>query len=109
VDARSDLYSAGCLLYDLLTSRPPFRGESPVAIAYQHVREAPGPPSQLDPQIPRWADAVVLKAMARAPADRYQSAEEMRADTRHAMPGAPSPPPPAEILPPGQRLGPRSW
>jgi eukaryotic-like serine/threonine-protein kinase len=106
VDARSDLYSAGCLLYELLTSRPPFRGDSPVTIAYQHVCEAPVPPSQLDPQIPRWADAIVLKAMAKAPADRYQSAEEMRADIRRAMPGAPASPPPAEILPPTQRLGP---
>jgi len=53
------LYSAGCLLYELLTSRPPFRGDSLVAIAYQHVRETTVPPSQLDPKIPRWADAVV--------------------------------------------------
>jgi tRNA A-37 threonylcarbamoyl transferase component Bud32/DNA-binding CsgD family transcriptional regulator len=106
VDARSDLYSAGCLLYELLTGRPPFRADSPVAIAYQHVREAPLPPSQLDPQIPRWADAVVLKAMAKAPAHRYQSAEEMRADIRHAMSGARASPPPAKILPSTQQLGP---
>src|SRR5215831_4994044 len=52
VDARSDLYSTGCLLYELLTGRPPFLGDSPVAIAYQHVRENPVPPSQLDPDIP---------------------------------------------------------
>ena len=52
VDARSDLYSTGCVLYELLTGRPPFTGDSPVAIAYQHVREEPIPPSQLDPEIP---------------------------------------------------------
>jgi serine/threonine-protein kinase len=89
VDARSDLYSAGCLLYELLTGRPPFTGDSPVAIAYQHVRENPVPPSRVDPDIPRWADAIVLKAMAKAPADRYQSAAEMRADLQRAAQGMP--------------------
>ncbi|HEY1625911.1 MAG TPA: Stk1 family PASTA domain-containing Ser/Thr kinase [Streptosporangiaceae bacterium] len=89
VDARSDLYSAGCLLYELLTGRPPFTGDSPVAIAYQHVRENPVPPSRVDPDIPRWADAIVLKAMAKSPADRYQSAAEMRADLQRAAQGMP--------------------
>jgi eukaryotic-like serine/threonine-protein kinase len=89
VDARSDLYSAGCLLYELLTGRPPFTGDSPVAIAYQHVRENPIPPSRIDPDIPRWADAIVLKAMAKNPADRYQSAAEMRADIQRAAQGMP--------------------
>jgi eukaryotic-like serine/threonine-protein kinase len=89
VDARSDLYSAGCLLYELLTGRPPFTGDSPVAIAYQHVRENPIPPSRVDPDIPRWADAIVLKAMAKSPADRYQSAAEMRADLQRAAQGMP--------------------
>jgi eukaryotic-like serine/threonine-protein kinase len=79
VDARSDLYSTGCLLYELLTGRPPFTGDSPVAIAYQHVRENPVPPSRVDPEIPAWADSIVLKAMAKDPGDRYQSAAEMRA------------------------------
>jgi beta-lactam-binding protein with PASTA domain/tRNA A-37 threonylcarbamoyl transferase component Bud32 len=89
VDARSDLYSAGCLLYELLTGRPPFTGDSPVAIAYQHVRENPIPPSRIDPDIPLWADAIVLKAMAKSPADRYQSAAEMRADLQRAASGMP--------------------
>jgi serine/threonine-protein kinase len=89
VDARSDLYSAGCLLYELLTGRPPFTGDSPVAIAYQHVRENPIPPSRIDPDIPLWADAIVLKAMAKAPGDRYQSAAEMRADLQRAASGMP--------------------
>src|SRR5450759_3168499 len=87
VDARSDLYSVGCLLYELLTGRPPFSGDSPVAIVYQHVRENPVPPSQLDREIPRWADAIVLKAMAKSPAGRYQDAAEMRADIERALSG----------------------
>src|SRR5215468_8408640 len=89
VDARSDLYSTGCLLYELLTGRPPFLGDSPVAIAYQHVRENPIPPSRLDPDIPPWADAIVLKAMAKAPGDRYQSAADMRTDIQRALSGVP--------------------
>jgi serine/threonine-protein kinase len=89
VDARSDLYSTGCLLYELLTGRPPFTGDSPVAIAYQHVKEEPIPPSQVDPEVPPWADAIVLKAMRKDPADRYQSAGEMRNDIQRALSGAP--------------------
>ncbi|MEO3874091.1 Stk1 family PASTA domain-containing Ser/Thr kinase [Nonomuraea sp. B12E4] len=89
VDARSDIYSTGCLLYELLTGQPPFTGDSPVAIAYQHVREDPIPPSQIDREIPAWADAIVLKAMAKDPAHRYQSAGEMRADIQRAMSGMP--------------------
>ena len=89
VDARSDIYSTGCVLYELLTGQPPFTGDSPVAIAYQHVRENPIPPSQLDPEIPAWADAIVLKAMAKDPAQRYQSAAEMRQDIQRALSGMP--------------------
>jgi len=87
VDARSDLYSAGCLLYELLVGRPPFIGDSPVSVAYQHVREAPVPPSQLDPEITPEIDAVVLKALAKDPADRYQSAREMKADIGRLLSG----------------------
>jgi eukaryotic-like serine/threonine-protein kinase len=87
VDARSDLYSTGCLMYELLTGRPPFTGDSPVAIAYQHVRENPIPPSRLDPSLPPWADSIVLKAMAKSPNDRYQSAAEMQADIQRAASG----------------------
>jgi len=89
VDSRSDLYSTGCLLYELLTGRPPFTGDSPVAIAYQHVRENPVPPSRVDPDVPPWADAIVLKAMAKSPADRYQTAGDMRADLQRAASGMP--------------------
>jgi serine/threonine-protein kinase len=87
VDSRSDIYSTGCLMYELLTGRPPFTGDSPVAIAYQHVRENPIPPSRLDPDMPPWADAIVLKAMAKSPADRYQTAGEMGADIQRAASG----------------------
>jgi serine/threonine-protein kinase len=89
VDARSDIYSTGCVFYELLTGQPPFTGDSPVAIAYQHVREEPIPPSQIDPEIPPWCDAIVLKAMAKDPAHRYQNATEMRADIQRAMSGQP--------------------
>src|SRR5271155_3817534 len=89
VDARSDLYSTGCLLYELLTGRPPFTGDSPVAIAYQHVRENPIPPSRVDPDGPAGADAIVLKALAKSPGDRYQTAADMRADLQRAASGMP--------------------
>ena len=87
VDARSDLYSAGCLMYELLLGRPPFTGESPVSVAYQHVREAPVPPSQLDPSIGPEIDAIVLKALAKEPDDRYQSAREMKSDITRVLAG----------------------
>jgi serine/threonine-protein kinase len=108
VDSRSDLYSTGCLLYELLTGRPPFTGDSPVAIAYQHVRENPVPPSRVDPDVPPWADAIVLKAMAKSPADRYQTAADMRADLQRAasgMPVAAAPPTRFDMYPQTQRMG----
>ena len=80
VDARSDVYSLGCVLYEILTGQPPFVGDSPVAVAYQHVREDPVPPSQKRPDISPELDAVVLKALAKNPDNRYQSAAEMRND-----------------------------
>ena len=89
VDARSDIYSTGCLLYELLVGRPPFVGDSPVSVAYQHVREDPLPPSQFDPEVPPEIDAIVLKALAKNPENRYQSADEMRADIDRALDGRP--------------------
>jgi eukaryotic-like serine/threonine-protein kinase len=80
VDARSDVYAAGCVLFELLTGEPPFTGDTPVAVAYQHVREEPRHPSELNPSIPSTLDAVVLKALSKNPLNRYQSAAEMRAD-----------------------------
>src|SRR5213076_390295 len=89
VDARSDLYSAGCLLYELLTVRPPFVGDSPVAVAYQHVREEPQPPSIYDHEVTPEMDAIVLKALTKDPDYRYQSADEMRADVEACLDGQP--------------------
>ncbi|PVE09936.1 Stk1 family PASTA domain-containing Ser/Thr kinase [Streptomyces scopuliridis] len=89
VDARSDLYSTGCLLYELLTVRPPFIGDSPVAVAYQHVREEPQTPSVFDPEITPEMDAIVLKALVKDPDYRYQSADEMRADIEACLDGQP--------------------
>ncbi|MFD5405280.1 Stk1 family PASTA domain-containing Ser/Thr kinase [Streptomyces griseorubiginosus] len=89
VDARSDLYSTGCLLYELLTVRPPFVGDSPVAVAYQHVREEAQPPSVFDPEITPEMDAIVLRALVKDPNYRYQSADEMRMDIEACLDGQP--------------------
>ncbi|RRD03583.1 Stk1 family PASTA domain-containing Ser/Thr kinase [Arachnia propionica] len=89
VDNRSDLYSVGCLMYELLCSEPPFKGDSPVSVAYQHVREAPIPPSHRDPEVTPAMDAIALKALAKAPVDRYQDAREFRDDIVRALNGQP--------------------
>jgi eukaryotic-like serine/threonine-protein kinase len=78
VDARSDIYSLGCVLYETLTGRPPFTGDSPVAIAYAHVNDQPDPPSAHRPGIPPELEAVTMKALAKNPDDRYGSASELR-------------------------------
>ncbi|SEC00559.1 serine/threonine protein kinase [Nocardioides exalbidus] len=101
VDSRSDVYSTGCLLYELLTGRPPFVGDSPVAVAYQHVREQAAPPSDLDDQLDPEIDAIVMKSLAKRVEDRYQSAAAMKADIERYLAGHPiqAPavvPPPAE-------------
>lgn len=87
VDARSDVYSLGCVLFEILTGEPPFKGDSPVAVAYQHVREDPALPSSVNPDIPRELDSVILKAMSKNPANRYQSAAEMRSDLVRVLGG----------------------
>lgn len=87
VDARSDVYSVGCVLFEILTGEPPFTGDSPVAVAYQHVREDPRLPSHVHPGVPRELDSVILKAMSKNPANRYQSAAEMRADLIRVLGG----------------------
>ena len=98
VDSRSDVYSTGCLLYELLTGRPPFVGDSPVAVAYQHVREPAAPPSDHDTELPPEVDAIVMKALAKRVEDRYQRAAAMRSDIERYLAGrpvqAPAPPPP---------------
>jgi eukaryotic-like serine/threonine-protein kinase len=89
VDYRSDVYSLGCCLFEMVTGVVPFSGATPVAIAYRHVREAPTPPSQLNPDVGAGLEAVVLKAMAKLPANRYQTAVELRADLERVLGGLP--------------------
>jgi serine/threonine-protein kinase len=90
VDARSDIYSLGCVLYEMLSGNPPFTGDSPVAIAYKHVRDDPVPPSRVNPDIPGGLEAVVIKSMAKNPANRYQTAAEMEQDLERVLHGLPT-------------------
>ncbi|MEU2449266.1 protein kinase [Streptomyces sp. NPDC012765] len=87
VDHRSDLYATGCLLYELLALRPPFTGETPLSVVYQHVQDAPVPPSQLPEgqHIPQELDGLVMRSLAKDPDDRFQSAEEMRGLVQYAL------------------------
>lgn len=89
VDPRSDLYSLGCVLYEMLTSRPPFAGDTPVAIAYQHVQSPVPVPSATGVAVPAALEAIDLQLLAKAPADRYASAEDLRADLRNYLEGLP--------------------
>jgi len=99
IDARSDLYSTGCLLYELLTFRTPFTGDTPMAVMYQHIQEAPRPPSLFNPEVGPEVDAIVLRALEKDPAHRYQSAAHMLGAIEAYLgtgPLTPSAPPPAE-------------
>jgi beta-lactam-binding protein with PASTA domain/predicted Ser/Thr protein kinase len=89
IDQRSDLYSLGIVLYELLTGRTPFEGDTPVEIAMKHLSAPPQPPSELRKDIPRELDMVVMRALAKDPEDRYQSADEMEADLERVARGAP--------------------
>ncbi|MCP3819334.1 protein kinase [Streptomyces sp. A3M-1-3] len=85
VDHRSDLYATGCLLYELLALRPPFIGETPLSVVYQHVQDAPVPPSEMSDGVPPELDGLVMRALAKDPDDRFQSAEEMRGLVQYGL------------------------
>jgi serine/threonine protein kinase len=85
VDTRSDLYATGCLLYELLTLRPPFTGETPLSVVYQHVQDDPVPPSEVSAAAPPELDGLVMRALAKDPDDRFQSAEEMRGLVQYGL------------------------
>jgi serine/threonine-protein kinase len=87
VDTRSDLYSTGCMLFELLTGRPPFQGDSPVAVAYQHVGQEPQRPSEVATDVPDVLDRITLKALTKDREQRYSTAAEFRRDLESAMRG----------------------
>ncbi len=92
VDHRSDIYSLGCVTYEMLVGSPPFTGGSPLSIAYKHVNDQPSPPSHAKPSIPSEVEAVVMRALAKDPDARFTTAEAFRQAITHAAGGEPTEP-----------------